>query len=112
MKKTMIALGLGLTICLAALVTAPGAWACDISNSHTHPIGSRDFDRIAASTSRALRQAYDNETCIILDGGHAGGSECVAGSGNLHTTVSAGNRTYHVFDYMVDNNDNVVSSNG
>ncbi|WP_420565654.1 hypothetical protein [Thalassobaculum sp.] len=110
MQKMLIALGLAM--CIGALVTAPGAWACNVANNPTHPIGSKDFDRIAASTSQTLRQAFDNDACTILDGGHSSGSECVSGAGNFHTTVKAGNTTYHVFHYMVDDNDNVVNSNG
>jgi len=103
---------IALSFIVALLMATSQASACVATNNPTHRIGTADFHRVADSTSRVLRDAYDRNTCTILDGEHASGSECVNGAGNSHTTVRVGQTTYHVFNYMVDGSGRVVARGG
>lgn len=59
-----------------------------------------DLEPVEYSSRATVRQAYEDNSCIVTKLWHPGGDPCVEGNPNTnHVTVRADGRTYHVFDF-------------
>lgn len=106
LKKHTGAIALALVGWISVSAVAEGA--CTVEQGENVTEVQQEWPSNASH--EALRSAYAQDRCHILQGLHPGGDPCIAGQGTQHITVQKltanGNvsRTFHVFNYttMVD----------